>query len=414
MASRMRAGCGVAGGRSNAIVGQAVVVLALLALPGCNWFYGLDETRIRPNLDAGSLPRNYAILCDIESRKVPRRCATQEEIGSGMFVPQSNAAIALTVRQTGVGNAALDYSSDATAACSGMPQVVTYLGAYPEGSALCVKYLDIIGPTAPYSDPHDVCKAWCNDLHGNTGGSDAQITTFCNNQAKASTSFPIADDQVKLFGLGGYLGACTGEGGLQPGYDTDGPFIDPRRLPEPVRWDAGSIVGVSVGSDPAISTLTRTAATTGNADAGAASSQLIGTGDGYLEFTALERNTRRIIGLAIGTAPNPSPGVSNIDFAIDLRADGTLRVLEAGLVRFNLASYAAGQVFRIKVTDNHNGQATISYSRVIGSCVPGAACADQVFYTHTGPAPAAYPLHVDAALVDQGATLANVRMVRIR
>ena len=410
MASRVRG----EGSRCRAIVGQAVVVLALLALPGCNWFYGLDETRIRPNLDAGNLPRNYAIMCDIENRKVARRCATQDEVDSGMFVRQSNAAIALTVRQTGVGNAGLDYSPDALAACGDLPQVVTYLGPYPEGSALCVKYLDVIGPTAPYGDPNDVCRAWCNDLHGNTGGGTLAITTFCNNHAKASTSFPVSDDQVKFFGLGGYLGACTGEGGLQPDYDTDGPFIDPRRLPEPVPWDAGSIVGVSVGSDPAISTLTRTAPTTGNTDAGAASSQLIKSGDGYLEFTALERNTRRVIGLAIGSAPNPAPGVNNIDFAIDLRADGTLRVLEGGVVRFNLASYAAGQIFRIKVTDNHNGQATVSYSTVIGSCVPGAACADPVFYTHTGPAPASYPLHVDAALVNQGATLANVRMVRIR
>lgn len=403
------------GGRKlKAHWGQAAVIFGLLVLPGCNQIFGLDATVVAPNLDPGGMPRNYAILCDIESRKVPRRCASQEEVDSGMFVSKSNAAIALTVRQTGMGNAALDYSADARAACGGLPQVVTYLGAYPEGSPLCVKYLDIIAPVGPYGNPNDVCAAWCNDLHGNKGGGNQAITSFCNAHAGASTSFPVDDNDVKLFGLGGYLGACTAEGILHPEYDSDGPLIDPRRIPEPVAWDPATLVGVSVSSDPAISTLTRTAAFTGALDAGAASSQLITRGDAHVEFTATERNLRRIIGLAIGGAPNPSPGVTNIDFAIELRSDGTLRVLETGLVKFDVGSYSAGQTFRIKVKDNHDGTATVSYATVIGSCVPGAACADQEFYTHAGPAPASYPMHVDSSLFHQGATLTNVRIVRIK
>src|SRR5687768_18460525 len=90
--------------------GHAAVLIGLLVLPGCNQIYGLDETQVAGNLRRGGEPQNYAVLCDIESRRTPRRCATPEEVASGMFVSQSSAAVALTVRQTGVGNASLDYS----------------------------------------------------------------------------------------------------------------------------------------------------------------------------------------------------------------------------------------------------------------------------------------------------------------
>ena len=113
-----------------------LAMLAPLALPNCNQVWGLDGTKTAPavpRLNPGGLPRQYAILCDIESGRVPRRCATAEEVAAGAFVSQSSAAVALTVRQTG--NASFDYSDAAKAACGGLPQVVTVRGVVPGGLA---------------------------------------------------------------------------------------------------------------------------------------------------------------------------------------------------------------------------------------------------------------------------------------
>ena len=80
-----------------------VAMLAPLALPNCNQVWGLDGTKGAPDvqrLNPGGLPRQYAILCDIESRRVPRRCATAGEVAADAFVTQSSGAVALTVRQT--------------------------------------------------------------------------------------------------------------------------------------------------------------------------------------------------------------------------------------------------------------------------------------------------------------------------
>jgi len=65
------------------------------------------------------------------------------------------------------------------------------------------------------------------------------------------------------------------------------------------------------------------------------------------------------------------------------------------------------------VTGNSDGTASITYSRVTGSCVPRSLCAETVFYTHAG-IPAQSTLRVDASFREQGATLIDVRIVHIR
>ena len=390
--------------------GHLAALLGLAVLTGCNQIYGLDETRLADKFVTGGTPKNYAVLCDIESRHTPRRCATAEEIAADEIVPNTNAAVALTIRRTGTGNTSLDYSAEAIGRCGG-PEVVTYLGAYPEGSAVCVKYFDVIGPGLPYANANNLCAAWCEDLQADSGG-EAEVKSFCTNHARASTSVALRDEDLGIFGLGGYLGACTAEGVLQPEFDTDGPLIDPRRVSDRLMWDPLTLVGTAIVPDSG--SIFRTAATTGVADAGAtAATQLIKSGDGYIEFTASETNTRRIIGLAVGSVANPAAALGHIDFGIDLRADGTLRIIELGTVKASLGAYSAGQTFRINVRDNHDGSAAITYSRLIASCNPGTPCPEELLYTHVG-APAGYPLHVDSALVTQGATLTNVRIVRIK
>ncbi len=335
-----------------------VAMLAPLALPNCNQVWGLDGTKGAPDvprLNPGGLPRQYAILCDIESRRVPRRCATAGEVAADAFVTQSSGAVALTVRQTH--NAAFDYSDDAKAECAGLPQVVTYEGQYPEGSPVCVKYLDVIGPAPyPYADPNDVCVALCNDLNrASDGDVPPEAAQFCAATARASTNYPL-DSSIKLFGFGGFLGACTNEGVLRPDFDVDDPqlpqFIDPRRVSEPVQWDVLKAIGVSV-SGSAGNNLTRTSAGN-NFDAGIAAKQAFTRGDGYVEFIATETNRRRRIGLGFGMAPDPSPTEISIEFAIELGSDGNVRVFEAGNVKVTLGAYVAGQRFRIRVTDRNS------------------------------------------------------------
>ncbi len=59
------------------------------------------------------------------------------------------------------GNEALDFSADASnaAGCGAMPVVVPFDTTFPQGSPVCVKYLDIIGPGLAYADPNGVCVA---------------------------------------------------------------------------------------------------------------------------------------------------------------------------------------------------------------------------------------------------------------
>jgi hypothetical protein len=145
---------------------------------------------------------------------------------------------------------------------------------------------------------------------------------------------------------------------------------------EPVTWV--SAVGVSVSGN----SLTKTASSAwGNA--GAISSQQIASGSGYVEITASETTTYRMVGLSNG---DTNTAYEDIDFALYL-ALGQLRVYEAGTLRGTFGSFATGDELRVTVA---NGQVT--YSRN-GS----------VFYTSTKTP--SYPLLVDCALYTQGATL---------
>ena len=148
---------------------------------------------------------------------------------------------------------------------------------------------------------------------------------------------------------------------------------------EPVIWTAEVGVGVNGNS------LTKTAAT-GWGNAGAISTQQIGSGDGYVEFTASETSTARMLGLSSG---NSSASYNDIDFALCLYS-GRILIYEAGAYRGSFGSFATGDTLRVEVT---NG--LVQYSRN-GS----------VLYTSNGTP--VYPLLVDTALYNTGATLVDV------
>jgi hypothetical protein len=147
----------------------------------------------------------------------------------------------------------------------------------------------------------------------------------------------------------------------------------------PVVWDAFDGVTVSGSS------LTKTASTAW-ANGGAVSVQRLESGDGYVEVSAGQNDTHRLIGLSNG---NSSSNWDDIDFGLYLYDTGELQVYEAGVLRGTFGTYAATDFLRVElsggiVTYKQNGT---------------------VFYTST--ATPTYPLLVDTALYTQGALLAD-------
>jgi hypothetical protein len=103
-----------------------------------------------------------------------------------------------------------------------------------------------------------------------------------------------------------------------------------------------------------------------------------------VQFTVGQTNTYRMIGLSNG---NANANYTEIDFAIHLRGDGALAILENGALRGIFGVYAAGDTLQVAVVSGD-----VQYKRN-GS----------ILYTSTQSI--SYPLLVDTALYSQGATL---------
>ena len=360
---------------------------ALIVLPNCSFdAAGLADT----NAFRGFPPRTSAIFCDIE-RPAGRRCATPEEIAASIRLAE--AAVALVAGRTAL--TGLDDSPAALSRCGGQPEVVEFFGPFPEGGHECVN-CGVIGPMAPHASNADFCTAVCLDLFATDDVNlppSAEALAFCTPaRARLSTNFPAT---------GCFDNACATMGGVDPTFD------DPRRHPEPVDWV--NLVGVNAGGG----SLQRTAPETGNYDAGASSSasQFITGGDAYFEFTAVETDRDRLAGLSSGPAPAGSLTLNDIGFALRMQA-GRLAVLEFGDVVSSLGTYGPSERFRVKLRDNFDGTATVSFARLTGPCLDGSPCSEAIF--HTSTTPATYPVRVDALFRTTGATVAGARIVRIR
>jgi hypothetical protein len=287
--------------------------------------------------------------------------------------------------------------------------VIPLEGSFPEGTPICVNCFTI-GAGGNYPDTNALCVAECEDINGGSLSTNpTAVVDFCRAHAHVSTNAPVDDC---------FVGACTPGGLPQPDFDSpEHPeFVDPRRIPERIDWTD------LIGTSPSLSSLTRTAASTGIFDAGAASTQLITHGDAYVEFEAGETNLSHVAGLSEIPAgctgvpcPDTDPGLTDIAFAISLNNDqGHFYVIENGgaTVLGPLGTYNAGDRFRVNVKDNGDGTAAITYSRIAGACVPGTECAESAITTHTSVAH--YPLRVDASFREQNARLLDVRIVRIK
>jgi hypothetical protein len=157
------------------------------------------------------------------------------------------------------------------------------------------------------------------------------------------------------------------------------PSITAPQPPQPVQWT--NLVGVTVSGV----TVTKTAESMwGNA--GATSAQSIQSGDGYVEFRALETNEERMCGLSVNSA---NQGWADIAFAAHLNTGGAFYVVESGASRGYFGDYRSGDVFRVSVESG-----VVKYSRN-GS----------VFFTST--LKPSYPLEAAAVFDGSGATISN-------
>jgi hypothetical protein len=365
---------------------------ALLVLPNCTFsVVGVPSLN---NLDRGSPPRTAAVFCDIE---LERRCATAMDLAMGTRL--ASAAVALVAGQEGT-TIGLDYSPAKVTACGGVPEAVVFHDAFPRGTSVCLNCGEVI--PALHMDAAAICQARCYDLTTTMADDGtiipekpptAETVARCATNARVSTNFPLNSC---------FEGACSMEGTLRLD------FMDPRWIPEPVEWDPVTLNGVSAAGG----TLIRTAPTTGFSDAGASSSQLIAGGDAFLEFTATETNTARTAGLSTGPPPPGFITFPDIGFGLLLMDTAEIIALENGLSVGTFGLYTAGEKFRLKLTDNLDGTATVSYSRLIGSCTDGKPCNETVF--HTSANAITYPVRVDAMFREQNGTVTQARIAYIR
>src|SRR5262249_51481565 len=148
-----------------------------------------------------------------------------------------------------------------------------------------------------------------------------------------------------------------------------------------------SVVWTNVtGVTAATATLVKTAADGWNA--GASTTQALAGGDGFVEWTALETDTRRTAGLKTGTEAAQS--YADIDYAIDLSASGALEVFELGTSRGQVGTYAHGDRLRVQIEGG-----------VVRYLKNGA-----VLYSST--VEPTYPVRAAAALYTAGATVADL------
>ncbi len=149
----------------------------------------------------------------------------------------------------------------------------------------------------------------------------------------------------------------------------------------PVTWT--SLVNVTVTGD----TLKKTSGCNGCQDAGAISVQSIGSGNGYVELTASETTTQRMIGLS---HDNTDTRLADIDFGLLFWPAGGIDVRENGVYRNAETTYVPGDVFRIAVS-----------SGVVKYYKNGT-----LFFT--SPKAPTYPLLVDTSFLNMGGTLRAV------
>lgn len=370
--------------------------LALLALPMCT----NDFEALLPSFFAGNEPRSGAIMCDIPKVVIEGNpCANESEAASGM--PMSQAAVNLNLGER-TSSIVLDFSDDALAQCNG-PRKVEFHGPFPDGHHVCLNCVQQM--PSVYATPLEVCIAVCKDLikFGDLATPPEGADAYCTAKARLSTNFngnPCID------------GLCTTGGNPIP------TAADPRRNPEDLIWT--DPVG-DMDIDGNTLAFVGTTAPDLSFSAGAASEQLITTGDAWVEFAAGETGVSHVIGVRascdnITVCPDEDGTLADIPVSLSLNSNGEVNVVKDNAVLagpFGLP-YEADERFRIYVVDRHDNTADIVFSRLDSTCDPDEACLEDRFYTYSDDARPTYPIRVDATFREGNASLANVTLMRIK
>ena len=371
----------------------------------------LPDTTFQP----GSDPTD-AIMCDIPvpvADPVLDNCATAAEAADPLNLPTTAAATALWNGQHS--SFALDFSASAEADCSGQPKKVTYLsGSFPDGATVCINCTSQI--PAVYATTTKACIAKCVDLLAtlSSGFMPADKQAWCESNAHTSVNYDKNNCDPR------FHGACVGG-------TPDPAFVDPRRAGEPIQWTDLINVSNPAGTTDLSQTTPDSGTTQDDFAAGAASDQIIISGDAWVDFEATTNDKAHVVGFRESRSagdvecdnafdcPDTDPSLSDIGFGLGLGASGNVFVAESSPA-INIIvltdTYLAGDLFRVHVRDLHNGMAEISYAKITGACNPGAPCPENVFYTSV--ATPRFPLRVDASFREQGAQITNVNLVRIQ
>ena len=141
----------------------------------------------------------------------------------------------------------------------------------------------------------------------------------------------------------------------------------------------------TVGVTATTGSLTKTTASAW--DSGAVSIQALVASDGYVQFTAQETTTWRMLGLGNGDADQ---SVLDIAYAIELGGTGMVAIWESGTHRGYFGTYVTGDVFRVAIEGG-----SVKY-RKNGSLLYSSSVTPH------------YPLLVDTSLFSTGATVQAV------
>lgn len=360
-----------------------------------------------PEFEPGD-PASDAIVCELPAplAEGDNGCATAQDVMNATGFSLSEAAIRLA---TGESKAfAFDWSPGSVQSCGGsLPRKISYLaGTYPDGAIVCLNCGQKI--PAKYANPTEACVAKCKDLINFGGGpfpASGTVADYCQNNARTAVNY---DKNIC------YLGKCTGGGTFIPG------FVEPRREPEPVKWLDLNGVTDTVGAQTGTNTLTRNIPSSVPLafDAGAASAQLIFEGDAWVEFNVTEDATAHALMMRTSPCEDPhlcgDPDTSaNFGIGIDLAGDSQIYGVENGTFPGPFGAYVVGDRYRVKISDNHDGKATISIAHVTGVCQAGTTNCTEDPPLWQSAVTVAYPIRIDASIRDENATLTNVTVMRI-
>jgi hypothetical protein len=337
----------------------------VLVFHGCQFVFPHQGP---PNLPSPPPPPpsgTAGLFCDVEAT---RRCATEADLREGVRISEPFREGFWISRSSRIG---LDDSQEARIACSGRPQAIVFVDAFPNGSPVCVD------PGVVEANPESVrntCIEWCDSRQLIDGNGDV---FFCR-----SITFPSN-------GAGHpFPGACTEAGTLR------GDFKDPRKPTIDVVWTG--FEGAAQTGD----VLSKTVLTDAWGDSGAESAQQLASGDGSVRVTASDTLTFRIFGLGRAPSPgnpfdDPTNSFDDIEFGLLLTNTGTLLVLESGAppMGLNVGTYVTGDVLEVGVF-----QGVVEYrknARLLHRSIP--------------PPPSVYPLRAEAALFNASATLTGAR-----